>query len=119
MANAKSLLAASRQWERSGLTIEKGDLDLVRILKEFHIQMIQSYAVFVAKTFFPELQPASEFYSRLTKEVQERDPNAKMILFTKKPESTRDEGGKVSVNWSLVYVPNDLFAELGIKLKKG
>jgi hypothetical protein len=118
MANAKALLAASRQWKRSGLTIEKGDLDLVGILKEFHVQMIQSYAVFVAKTFFPELQPASEFYARLTKEVQERDPNARMIFFSKKPESTPEKGGKVSINWSVVYVANDLFAELGIKVKK-
>ena len=118
MASAKALLADSRQWNRSGLTVAKGDLDLVGILKEFHIQMIQSYAVFVAKTFFPELQPASEFYARLTKEVQERDPNARMIFFSKKPESTPDEGGKVSVNWSVVYVPNDLFAELGIKVKR-
>src|SRR6266481_1888758 len=99
VASAKTLLADSRQWKRSGLTAQRGDIDLIAILKEFHIQMLQSYAVFVAKTFFPELSPASEFYARLTKEVQERDPNARMIFFSKKPESTRDDDGKVSINW--------------------
>jgi hypothetical protein len=118
VANAKILLADSRRWRRSGLTAEMGDLDLIGILKEFHVQMIQSYAVFVAKTFFPELHPASEFYAGLTEEVHERDPNARMIFFSKKPESIPGEGGKVSVNMNIIFVPNDLFAELGIKVER-
>ena len=90
-------------------------MDLIAILKEFHIQMLQSYASFVAKTFFPELRPASEFYARLTKEVQDRHPGARMIFFSKKPEPTPVDGG-LSLNMNLILVPNDVFAELGIKI---
>ncbi|HEY5893728.1 MAG TPA: hypothetical protein VIT91_10900 [Chthoniobacterales bacterium] len=92
----------------------EGDLDLIAILKEFHVQMIQSYAVFVAKTFFPELHPASAFYACLTREAHERDPNARMVFFSEKPEFIPGDGGKVSVN-ILTFVPNDLFAQFGIK----
>ena len=95
-----------------------GDLDLIAILKEFHVQMIKSYAVFVAKTFFPELHPASDFYAQLTKEVHERDANARMIFFSEKPEFAPGEGGKVSVNMKIIFVPNDVFAELGIKVER-
>ena len=118
MANAKALLAASREWKRSGLTVAKGDMDLVGILKEFHIRMIHNYAGFVANMFFPELKPASEFYARLTKEVKERDPNALMIFFPEKPISTHDRSGTVAINWDVIYVANDLFAELGITIKR-
>lgn len=118
IANAQTLLSDSRQWNRSGLTPEMGDLDLIAILKEFHVQMIQSFAVFVAKTFFPELHPASEFYALLTKEVQERDSNARMIFFSEKPEFIPGDRGKVSVNMNIILVPNDLFAEFGIKVQR-
>ena len=117
-ANARSLLADRRQWRRSGLKADMGDLDLIAILKEFHVQMIKSYAVFVAKTFFPELHPASDFYAQLTKEVHERDANARMIFFSEKPEFAPGEGGKVSVNMKIIFVPNDVFAELGIKVER-
>ncbi|HKP02410.1 MAG TPA: hypothetical protein VJU77_03525 [Chthoniobacterales bacterium] len=117
-ASSKTLLAESRGWKRSGLTVERGDLDLVAILKEFHVQMIQSYATFVAKTFFPELHPAEEFYASLTREIQERHPNARMIFFTKKPEFTPGDGGKMSLNMNIIMVPNDVFGELGIKIER-
>lgn len=118
IANAKSLLKGSRQWSRSKLDPEMGDLDLIAILKEFHVQMIQSYAAFVAKTFFPELYPAAEFYALLTKEIHERDPNARMVFFSEKPEITQEDDGKSSVNISFICPPNDLFAELGIKVEQ-
>ena len=116
IARAESLLADTRQWKRSGLTADKGDIDLIAILKEFHVQMFQSYAVFVAKTFFPELHPASKFYAGLTKEVHERDPAARMIFFSQKPESTPDGSGGLSLKMNMIYVPNDVFAELGIQI---
>lgn len=119
VANAKNLLAASpRQWKISTLSADKGNLDLIAILKEFHIQMFQSYVGFVTKTFFPELQPASEFYAHLTEEVQKRDPNARMIFFTKKPTSTTDENGTISFSMTGLNVPNDVIAELGIKIDR-
>src|SRR5205823_4871862 len=64
IADAKTLISDRREWNRSRLTVENGEIDLVAILKEFHIQMLQSYGSFVAKTFFPELQSAAEFCNR-------------------------------------------------------
>lgn len=116
-ANPKILLAESREWKRSGLTAEKGELDLVAILKEFHIQMLQSYAAFVVKTFFPELVPAAKFYAHLTTEIQERHPTARMIFYQKKPEFISAGGGKKSLNVNVLMVPNDVFADLGIKVE--
>jgi hypothetical protein len=84
VANAKMLVSEStRGWKRSRLTVNSSEINLVAVLKEFHFQMLHSYAAFVAKTFFPELQPASEFYSNLTKEVRERDPTARMIFIAR------------------------------------
>lgn len=118
-ASAKSLLMESRQWKRSGLTVAHGDIDLVAVLKEFHIQMLQSYASFVAKTFFPELHTASEFYAGLTNEVHQRDPAARMIFFPEKPEPIPQGNGGLSLKMSLIFVPNDVFGELGIQISKG
>ena len=118
IADAKNLLANSRQWKRSGLDASRGEIDLVATLKEFHIQMLQSYATFVAKTFFPELHPASSFYASLTSEVQARDPAARMVFYSEKPDLTPDETGKISFTMNLLLVPNDVFSELGIKITK-
>jgi hypothetical protein len=78
--------------------------------------MLQSYATFIAKTFFPELEPASKFYADLTNEVWSRDRGARMIFYTEKPEATTDERGKVSLTMNPILVPNDVFAEMGIKV---
>jgi hypothetical protein len=116
IADAKALLSDKREWKRSRLAVEKGEIDLVAVLKEFHIQMLQSYGSFVAKTFFPELQPASEFFDKLTKEAHCRDPVARMIFFSEEPELKKDETGKTSGKFNMIMVPNDVFAELGIKV---
>lgn len=117
-ADSKSLLKGSSEWAKSNLSQEKGELDLIAILKEFHIQMIQNYAGFVAKTFFPELSPAAEFYARLTQEVHDRDKNARMVFFPQKPEITQEDDGKQSINISFTCPPNDVFSELGIKIQR-
>ena len=115
VAQAKTLLKGRRGWTRSRLTAEAGEIDLIEILKEFHHHMLTSYATFVVKFFFPELLPAAEFYSELTKEVHARDPIARMIFFTKEPESTTDESGKVSVSMSAIFAPNDLLKEFDVR----
>ena len=115
-ADAKILVSESRQWQHSQLSADKGEIDLIEILKRFHIQMLQSYAAFVAKTFFPELQPASEFYAALTKEVRQGDTIARMIFFCDKPDVQKGAAGELSVNMNFLFVPNDLFAELGIRV---
>lgn len=116
VADAKTLLSESKQWKRSRLKSTHGELDLVRILKAFHIQMLQNYASFVANTFFPELVPASKFYGDLTREVRQKKPTARMIFYLEKPQVATDKVGKVFINMKPVFVANDVFNELGIKV---
>jgi hypothetical protein len=42
VADAKTLLSESRQWERSGLTIAAGEIDLIKIVREFHIRCFKA-----------------------------------------------------------------------------
>jgi hypothetical protein len=65
---------------RSKLSADKGDLDLVDLLQEFHVFMLQNYAKFVVDTFFPELIPVSEFYGNLSKEAQRALAGSRMIF---------------------------------------
>lgn len=114
IANASMLLAGTKDWKMSGLKESKGDIDLVATLKEFHVQMLQSYGAFVASMFFPELQPANEFYTRLTSEVKSSDPDAIMMLFSSQPPSIKKDGGVQTITMNLVEVPNNVFQDLGI-----
>lgn len=112
--DAALLVSESRQWKRSKLSGSE-TLELVPLLLEFHVQMSQSYAGFVVRTFFPELIPAAEFYGQLTSEVQQTNREFRMVFSEGEPE-IRQEAGKTNINLNLVYVPNALFAELGIIL---
>lgn len=117
-ADPKILTRESRDWKKSGLKPESPPVDLIDILHEFHIQMIQSYGSYVAKAFFPELVPASEFYLSLTEEVKRRDSEARMVFIENDPEVIDEGGGKKLINLNLILPPNDLFDELGIQHSK-
>lgn len=117
-ADPERLTRESREWKRSGLKPDSQPIDLIEYLYEFHIQMLQSYGSFVAKVFFPELVPASEFYAQLTEEAKRKDAGARMVFFHKDPDISHGEGGKVHVNMQLVFPPNSLFEELGIKITR-
>lgn len=115
--DAASLVAdsrnPSRDWHYSKLKGTEGTIEIIPLLKEFHGQMLKSYACFVVKTFFPELIAAAEFYGLLTAEVQAAHPGHRMVFSEQEPE-IRNDGGKTHMNLNLIYIPNDLFAELGI-----
>jgi hypothetical protein len=111
--DASKLVAESRDWKRSKLSGVKGTLELVPLLREFHVQMLQNYAGFVVRTFFPELIPAAEFYSQLTREVQQSNPEFRMAFTEREPE-IRQEGVMTQIKYDLIHVPNDLFPEMGI-----
>jgi hypothetical protein len=106
----------SRDWKRSKLSGSE-TLELVPLLLEFHVQMLQSYAGFVVRTFFPELIPAAEFYGQLTGEAQRTNREFKVVFFEGEPE-IRQQAGTTNITLNLVNVPNALFAELGIKVTK-
>lgn len=117
VADAEDLINDSRQWKRSRLTKERGEIELIPVLKEFHIQMIQNYGKYVAHVFFPELKDAASFYQSLTSEAKSNDPAAQMVFFEDDPKVSPQEGGKSSIRVDLVFPPNDLFSELGIMVK--
>jgi len=119
VANAEQLLegrCGRHDWERSKLDANRGEIDLIQVLKGFHIQMLQSYASFVVKVFFPELKPAAEFYSTLTEETKRADSKATMVFYKGTPAWKPAEGGAESITLNLVFPPNDLYRELGIRL---
>jgi hypothetical protein len=115
--DATKLVAENNTWLRSKLTGKEGKLELVTLLEEFHGRMLQHYAGYVAKTFFPELFSAAEFYNRLTEEVRRADPDFRMFFHSKELDM-KTEGDKQTRNLHLKLVPNDVFAELGIVVTK-
>jgi hypothetical protein len=45
-------------------------------------------------------------------------PTARMIFYSEKPQVTPGEGGKITVKTNAIFVPNNVFDELGIKIEK-
>jgi hypothetical protein len=78
--NPLELLKEGRDWKRSKLSNYKGDLDLIMLLREFHLCMLNAYAPFVVNTFYPELEPADQFYSTLTNEATLQTPGGRMFF---------------------------------------
>jgi hypothetical protein len=115
--DAEALLSGSRDWKHSKLSPSHGKIDLIKTLEEFHIQIVQNYATYVVRTFYPELLPASEFYGQLAEEVRARDPFARMYFLPEEPKSTKD-GHKTTIEFKYSEVPNDLFTELNIRVIK-
>jgi len=109
------LLSESRNWKHSNLSVSHGTIDLITHLQEFHLCLLQQYAAYVARTFFPELRDAAEFYARLTAEAKRKDPFARMVFLEGTPQVIREESN-INTTLNFVYVPNSLFEELGIKV---
>ncbi len=117
LADAGQLLRESREWKKSKLAPERGEIDLVDLLFEFHLQMVQTYGPFMAKAFFPELMPASKFYGELTIEAKSADPEAIMVFQQGEP-ATDMKNGRLTMNLNVIMPPNDVFGELGIQVKQ-
>jgi hypothetical protein len=98
--NSVELLNTTKDWPRSKLAPAKGILELTGLLRDFHAQMMQKYSGIVIATLFADLPPATEFYKKLASEVRTKDPHLTMVF--------RDGETKI------VYVPNDLMAELAL-----
>ena len=113
-ANAEFLKSTSRDWRRSKLAGNEGEMDLVPILQEFHIQMLQSYASFVAQAFYPLLKDASEFFGHLAQEACEGFEGCRMIFAEEVRETTCAKSGAYSSRINTLAVPNRVYRELGI-----
>jgi hypothetical protein len=104
--NAAELLQTTKDWPRSKLTPAKGVLELITLLRDFHAVMLQKYSGIVIQTLFADLPPAVDFYKKLAAEVREKDPALVMALRENAPHSSGEA--------RLIFVPNDLLAELGL-----
>ncbi|SDT90456.1 hypothetical protein SAMN05444156_0602 [Verrucomicrobium sp. GAS474] len=111
--NAKSLLKDPDGWERSKLTAEMGELNLVELLQEFHVRLLQDYRAFVVKLFFPELTEAAQFYSKLTEEITTKRPTLRMAFAIGAKIEQKGSPRKIQIE-GVTLVPNDVFTELGM-----
>jgi len=114
--DAAKLVAEYRDWKRSQLNAERGQLDLITMSEEFYHRLRQDYGSFMARCFYPELKEMDQFYWRLTQEVRTRNPTARMVFLTEKDE--KRERTKTSVRWSFEQPPNAVFDELGISIER-
>jgi hypothetical protein len=110
------LLAQTRSWNICKLTADRGEIDLVKELQEFHIRMLNDYASFVAKTFFPDVLPAAQFYGNLTKEVKTLNQSFTMAFVHGMQDPTL-EGDVLKLDLHFEGVPNDVLLELGISVR--
>lgn len=111
--NAETLVTESRDWHRSKLKGSEGTLEIVPLLAQFHVQMLQSYARFVANLIFPEFGEAAKFYASLTHEAL-RDSKGYKMVFSKGEPKIDNRGDRTAYEYKLTMVPNDLFREAGI-----
>jgi hypothetical protein len=106
-----------RDWHHSKLKGTEGTLELVPLLAQFHEQMLKSYARYVTKLIYPELEEAAEFYSLLTREAVAENAGFKMVLSNGNAVIEKI-GDRTDYKYSLLCAPNDLFAEVGLALPK-
>lgn len=111
--DASLLLRNYKGWKKCGLTAEHGPLDLIALLQKHHVRMMQDYATFIAKSFFPFLTEANQFYSELTKEALKNRPNHRMVFG--KVTLTPNDDGTNAFELSYSNVPNNVYSELGIQ----
>jgi hypothetical protein len=114
--NAADLLEQTRSWNLCRLTADRGEIDLIKELQEFHIRMLNDYAAFVARTFFPDALPAAQFYGNLTKEVKNVNQSFTMGFIQEMKNPTL-EGDSLKLELHFEGVPNDVLLELGIKVR--
>jgi hypothetical protein len=93
--------------------VSRSRIDLVEVLEEYYIQMLQSYAPYLAKAFYPELNEAAKFFSALAAEAKVYAQKARMVLLKGMVRRKTHKDGRVQVNFNAIDLPNDLFAELG------
>ena len=114
--DAAQLTKDYRDWKRSVLTADRGSLDLITLSQEFYYRLRQDYGGFMAQCFYPELKEMDAFYWKLTEEVRNKNPRARMVFLSEKNE--KKERTKISVQWSFEQPPNAVYDELGITVKR-
>ena len=98
-------------WEKSKLTKEHGNLDLLSLSREYYVYLQRDFGNFVATEFAPDLLEAHNFFVNLAAEVTEVNPRAKFNLVTS--YSNVDD----NINFQFSTPPADLLGSIGITLR--
>ena len=106
--DSSKLLHEYHDWKRSKLSLEHGELDLIKLSEEFNYQLRRNYGGFMARHFYPKLECIDQFYWKLTQEVRMQNPKARMVFLTKKNKTA------TTIDFAFEQPPNAVFEELGI-----
>jgi len=105
-------------WKFSKIKADHGEIDLIAAVENFQRIASEHYGKFVANQFFPDLIEADKFYGALLQEVRAKDPDATMVFFKKAFEKTQEDSATISYHMEYSEVPNDVFREVGIVVKR-
>jgi len=114
--DAAALIKEYRDWKRSKLSADRGELDLISLTEEYFHRLQRDYGAFMVKCFYPELEEIDAFYWRLTQEVHQQHPSARMVFQMEKEE--KKERTKIRVKMSFEQPPNAVFEELGMSIER-
>ncbi|MCG8599276.1 MAG: hypothetical protein MI807_03955 [Verrucomicrobiales bacterium] len=99
-------------WEKSKLTKEHANLDLLSLSREYYVYLQRDFGNFVATEFAPDLLEAHNFFMNLAAEVAEVNPRAKFNLAT--GYSNIDD----KMNFQFSAPPADLLGSIGITVRE-
>jgi hypothetical protein len=111
-ASSKWLTENYDRWSKSRLTAEKGQLNLLDLIREYYIYLHDHFGNFIASTFAPELLEAHEFYESLAREVHTNNSNAQLRIIT----GYNQEGN--SLRFQFKVPPSDLMDDIGIVIHR-
>ncbi len=88
------------------------EIELMPLLQSFHETMMSTVFTSIVDCLMHGLLPAQRFHAALAQEVKNVDPNLRPVIVT--AHSRRGQ----EIRWSLQYIPDDIFTELGIHVTR-
>jgi hypothetical protein len=110
--DAKWLLKNYSRWEKSKLTASHGNLNLVKLSRDYYIYLREHFGSFVASAFAPNLLDAHTFFRGLGLEVDNINQRADLGILTR----LVNKGLSCKITHKMP--PKDLFGNLGIVMVK-
>jgi hypothetical protein len=109
-ADSAWLMAHYARWDKSKLSADRGKLNLLELLREYHQYLHQYLGSFLAHEFAPALLEAHNFFSGLAREVYDVHPKAAFKIIT----SIIRNGN--SFNFEFKTPPANLLGSIGITI---
>ena len=111
-ASSQWLLEHYENWDKSKLTTEHGQLNLLKLMREYYVCLQGDFGTFVATEFAPSLVDAHAFFAALAREVADLHPKAQFEILT----SFTRAGS--SLNFTFETPPSNLLGSIGITVTK-